>query len=152
MRASQLAALRADPHYGHPKEPEVLELGTAVGQPEAWVARSTLPESSSLPGLTKAKHQCHHAKTIESCFAALGMPKEIQQPNPLYFCHFSSDTISSQQNIVCCHISLPLQGRTRLFLCQMHQVFPSTRNFMCPEMSPKRPGTRHLFPLMRQLH
>lgn len=68
------------------------------------------------------------------------------------FTTFSSDTISSQQNTIFCHISLSLQGRTCLFLCQMSQVFPSTRNFMCPEMSPKQPGTRHLFPLMIRLH
>lgn len=85
---SQLAALGADPHYGHPKEPEVLELSTAVGQPEAWVARSTLPESSSLPGLTKAKHRCHHAKTIESCFAALGMLRKSRSQTHCIFTTF----------------------------------------------------------------
>lgn len=44
------------------------------------------------------------------------------------------------------------QGRTYLFLCQMHQVFPTTRNFMCPELSLEQPGTRHLFPLTIPLH
>lgn len=85
MRVSRLAALWADAHYGHLKEHEVLELSTAAGQPQAWAPRSTPPESPSLSGLTKAKHRCHHAKTVESCFAALWMPKEIQEPNPLYF-------------------------------------------------------------------
>lgn len=36
--------------------------------------------------------------------------------------------------------------------CQMHQIFPTMRNCMCPEMSLKWPGTRHLFPLMIPLH
>lgn len=68
------------------------------------------------------------------------------------FMAFSSDTISSQQNIICFHVSLSLQGRTCLFHCQMSHIFPSTRNFMCPEMSPELAGTRHLFPLTSQLH
>lgn len=44
------------------------------------------------------------------------------------------------------------QGRTYLFLCQMHQVFPATRIFTCPELSLEQPGTRHLFPLTIPLH
>lgn len=61
----------------HPRSTWCLNMGTLGSPPEplsTWIDQS--------------KHQSHHAKTVESLFAAPWMHKEIQDPDITCFYHF----------------------------------------------------------------